>query len=60
MKTKDDCHCIDFERDDIEDSLCYVCVCGHVEEEHSKGFFRRCIFNRDKDEDLKSKPRRRA
>lgn len=41
---KPDHECLDFEPEDPEDSCCPVCVCGHVEEEHSNGFFRGCQF----------------
>ncbi len=49
--TDQSCHCLDFEAEDPEDTLSFVCVCGHVEEEHGNGFFRRCEFNTDKDEE---------
>jgi len=36
--------CEDFEAEDEDDSCCPVCICGHVEEEHTNGFFRHCLF----------------
>jgi hypothetical protein len=38
------CTCEDYEREDPDDTLCFVCVCGHLQEEHGTGFFRRCKF----------------
>ncbi len=38
------CGCADFEAEDPDDTLSFICVCGHVEDEHGDGFFRRCKF----------------
>ena len=39
------CNCEDFEPVDTDDTLCHECACGHIDEEHGKGMFRRCRFN---------------
>ncbi len=43
--------CDDFTPVDPGDSLCDVCVCGHVSEEHASGFFRPCRFNAEDDDE---------
>lgn len=45
----DPCHCMDYLPEDPDDSLCSVCVCGHTIEEHGRGFFRSCKFNREEE-----------
>lgn len=51
MKLRDDCDCIDAEPKDPDDSLCDICVCGHlIWAEHSRGFFKRCKFNTKEEE----------
>lgn len=50
MSESESCGCSDFEPIDPDDILCSECACGHIEEEHGKGFFRRCKFNTDEDE----------
>lgn len=41
------CGCLDYEPVDPDDSLCFECACGHVQEEHLRGFFRRCKFTHE-------------
>lgn len=46
MDEPEPCDCEDAEPEDPDDSLCDVCVCGHlIHGEHKGGFFKRCIFN---------------
>lgn len=44
------CDCLDYYPEDPDDSLCFVCVCGHLEEEHKDGFLQPCKFTPEEKE----------